>query len=89
MYRTPRARAVQRADELEVMAQRDGMRRTIASSLAEHLPRYGVPPGQRSKNVLRLFLWETSGEREQLLRALTACYRARDNFVDEEKHRTY
>jgi hypothetical protein len=74
--RTPRERAVEKAEVLERVALAHGTRRTVASSLVAHLPRYGVPLRERPKNILRAFVWEMTGEHEQLVRLVTACYRA-------------
>lgn len=92
MPMTPRRAAVLRAAYLTHLADTHGTRRTIASALVAHLPQYGVPVREHGKNILRAFVWEMTGEREQLVRLLTACYRAapeRLPRVPEEEMRTY
>lgn len=89
---TPRAAALLKAAQLTRIAQAEGTRRNIASSLVAHLPQYGVPARERPRNILRAFVWEMTGEREQLVRLLTACYRVlpeRRPTAPEEKTRTY
>lgn len=72
---SPRSRAVRKAAELERVTQSEGMRRTIATSLVHHFDRYRLPPHERPTNVLRAFVWEVSGDRQELIKLLTAIYR--------------
>lgn len=66
--------AVGKALELEEVAHLHGTRRRIASSLVHHFDRYGVPRRRRSALALRAFVWETSGERVELIRLLRAIF---------------
>lgn len=72
--RTPRQRAVSQAKVIEGMVQQR-TRQFIASCLVRRFEGYGLPPRERPKNALRAFIWETSGDREELVRLLTAIYR--------------
>jgi hypothetical protein len=74
-HRTPRQRAAAQATVLEGMAVKAGTRSIIAANIVTRFEAYGLPPRERPKNALRALIWETSGERGELVRLLTAIYR--------------
>ena len=73
-HRTPRQRAVAQAKVIDGMVQ-EKTRGFIAHCLVNHFTAYSLPPRERPKNMLRAFVWEMTGEREELVRLLTAIYR--------------
>ena len=66
--------ALSKALDLEDIAREEGSRRNIAASIVHYLPDYGVPKRLWPKMTLRAFVWETSGDRRELVRIMeTIC----------------